>query len=306
MVFSAAAVVSFSGTALADGGPHVEIGFDDDLDQCAGCHKTHTGGAEDLLAADDQWDLCMSCHDGAGALTNVLDGRLMESPPDSNGLRGGGFAYARMDPARILGPEDELISAPVTSIHTIGVEGTAFGSMFGSGVYSAGENVILQCTSCHNPHGNGRYRILRSTPEGILGDAVEVPDEPQPYAYTITYDSYRYRDFTEYPENILRVLDDWCSYCHVAYLAGPNAGHQDSGDPIFRYRHMTDDLGGGGCLFCHVAHGTSATMGPLSSGVPWPSSPDSHEGDLGRSALLWANSRAVCGICHTGQSLRAD
>ena len=167
--------------------------------------------------------------------------------------------------------------------------------------------MVLQCTSCHNPHGNDNYRMLRSTPEHIEGDPVKVPDEDEESKiYTTSYDKYGYPDFSLYRADIRDALDDWCSYCHKAYLAGPNSGHQASDDAMFEFRHMSDDLGGSGCILCHVAHGTSASMGPYSSRVPWPSSSGSHEGDASRSSLLWADSRAVCGMCHTNESLRSD
>ena len=41
-------------------------------DQCAGCHRTHTGGMREVLRpGDPQSVLCFTCHNGTGADTNV-------------------------------------------------------------------------------------------------------------------------------------------------------------------------------------------------------------------------------------------
>jgi predicted CXXCH cytochrome family protein len=51
--------------------------------------------------------------------------------------------------------------AAVTSTH----EGT--GTVWGNGAVNSGAGptgVVLDCAKCHNPHGNGQYRILQTTP----------------------------------------------------------------------------------------------------------------------------------------------
>lgn len=59
---------------------------------------------------------------------------------------------------------------PVTSVH----EGT--GTVWGNGPQGQGNagatGVALECTGCHNPHGNGQYRILDTLPgEDFAGTA---------------------------------------------------------------------------------------------------------------------------------------
>ena len=58
-------------------------------------------------------------------------------------------------------------SATSMSAHTLEVSTT----MWGSGTTSddGGASVVLECINCHNPHGNGNYRILR--PYGFEGDS---------------------------------------------------------------------------------------------------------------------------------------
>ncbi len=189
-----------TGPAFADGGPHVmtanngigggggpALGGD-----CASCHRAHTAGAADLLAAAVP-TLCTNCHNGTKATTDVQDG-VQFKPSGSVGvydntsanvlgaLRGGGFVSALIDSgnaARLvvagalppLNPTDfrghvgVLQSGQrVTSTHS----GT--GTVWGNGAPNSGvadpgpAGVTLACTNCHNPHGNGQYRILSTLP----------------------------------------------------------------------------------------------------------------------------------------------
>jgi predicted CXXCH cytochrome family protein len=72
-----------------------------------------------------------------------------------------------------------ITGASVTSAHMIVpnsplATGFFTGTVWGNLTTSPGDNVVgatggtLECTSCHNPHGNGNYRILR-------GAAVDLP-----------------------------------------------------------------------------------------------------------------------------------
>jgi hypothetical protein len=86
-------------------------------------------------------------------------------------LRSGGFTNARIDTsanpklAKTIGVRTSGQTS--TSKHAVGVAGT----MWGSGATLDGSlgaaNVTLECTSCHDPHGNGNYRILKP----VGGDA---------------------------------------------------------------------------------------------------------------------------------------
>lgn len=168
---------------LADGGPHrvdLNSGTAGLSGDCAACHRAHTAQATDLLKAALP-GLCLTCHDGTGATTDVVNG--WQYVPDGSGvptstllgaLRGGGFSYALIDsgqPARLIsngrflghvGVLPQAAREPVTSSH-LGA-GTVWGNG-ADGTAGAGAGpVTLTCTSCHNPHGNGRYRILQTSP----------------------------------------------------------------------------------------------------------------------------------------------
>ena len=176
--------------AFADGGPHMmstnngSAGLS--ADSCAGCHRAHTATAADLLGSE-QPELCLNCHDGSKATTDVVDGvqysatdaEAPDTSPVLGALRGGGFAYALIDSTnaarltysfggtvRFTAHVGVLTTGQkVTSTHGMGATGTVWGNGAASSpVKTYGVTVSLECASCHNPHGNGQYRILQTKP----------------------------------------------------------------------------------------------------------------------------------------------
>ncbi|MDY6892730.1 MAG: cytochrome c3 family protein [Chloroflexota bacterium] len=291
-----------SGAVLADNGLHDQESLTE-ADVCAGCHRAHTAKSLKLLSAESEPQLfCFVCHDGSGAETDVVNGELVGDSYGTMGagLRGGGFSKAKMD----IDHDGVIESGNVTSTHA--ADGVTQGMMWGSGSINSEEDygvlTALACEDCHNPHGNGNYRILRGRPsvmeERETASPVDVPDEVGAITYEITYTPSNYRDLSYVPAE----LDEWCAQCHTRYNAPANSGHQDSGDMVFAYRHATETIGGG-CLACHVSHGTSAAMGTYSSAMLYP---DPNQGAEG-SALLALNNRAVClAQCHSAATLSED
>ena len=178
-------VLALATVVTADNGPHGS--FTATTDACAGCHRVHTAqyGSNALLITDPQ-ALCMSCHSGgAGATTNVRLGvytGTTEGDP-GNPLFGGGFTEALMatawSGAITPNPAFDAVPRPTTSIHAIGASGT----IWGSGANNSGNgSMVLECTSCHDPHGTAgwntavtppvrvaSYRLLRWQPQGSGG-----------------------------------------------------------------------------------------------------------------------------------------
>ena len=180
--------------ALADGGPHVAAVNNGSssltADSCAGCHRAHTASAPKLLNTAEE-DLCLTCHgaQSSGATTDVMTGVQYVSGAQHDvaasagtqlgALRNGGFNQARIgDPFRytidnggsatrkakvqVSATAKDVTSAHITmpDVNNLVQPGKAWGNgTNGSGV---GPTVTLGCTSCHNPHGNGNFRILRS------------------------------------------------------------------------------------------------------------------------------------------------
>ena len=189
---------------FADGGPHVSAinngtgngGATLAADSCAGCHRAHTAQGEFLLKDSGGIATCTSCHgaSGLGATTDVENGiqYVLGTSPIRTGttlgyLRSGGFVTARIGsgeayrlaylqrwqttrqlakvPVRTAG------SQPVTSAHLPNVggvieaaDGVAWGNGPNSATAYAGPAVDVECVTCHNPHGNGAYRILNPIP----------------------------------------------------------------------------------------------------------------------------------------------
>ena len=271
------------GAVRADNDLHDKDALLTDADGCAGCHRAHSAKAEKLLlAGPNQDDFCFTCHDGSGAETNVVNGVLIDGTQygigddsDHNPLRGGGFLYAWMDTDH----DGSVGNASVTSTHT--ADGTTTGLvMWGSGPINSetdygkggGESgapgpVTLACGDCHNPHGNGNYRILRGNPDGMedeeTEDAVDVPEE-SPIIYEIDYDDSNYRlvfhvepgmgwNPEGYDKDTLIALVDWCGQCHTRYKCTAGSGNTDSTDAVFAFRHWTEGIPNfeDGCIKCH-------------------------------------------------------
>ena len=300
----ALAIVTY-GLALADNGPHG--GFGPVTDACAGCHRAHTGQAAYLLLSTGT-ALCESCHgaSGTGADTNVWNGiyverdGVTETPAEGvagRGLKGGGFAFALMD----TNLDGSAPSSAVTSKHNY--DGSS-GTIWGNGALNSGAGPLLalSCTNCHNPHGRAgaggtaTFRILRRIPSGSnapAADAVDVADETDKL-YTIADPNGMYFDEPYGTRSV--PMANWFSQCHTRYWAPSGSATTSSDDAIFNYRHATNSSLTS-CMSCHVAHGTSASMGVNSGAVAWPNGAITPSGNA-RSSLLREDNRGVCYECH--------
>lgn len=192
------------GPAIADNGPHVSgsaigttsgavVNVTNGAGKCAACHRAHTAQSEYLLIEAEP-GLCNTCHDGSSAQTMVQDGIMGNG---TGALRGGGFTTAAIDtggarstwtlstatPPVLTRSNPTIPSltattgpAPVTSKHQIGVAGTAWGNET-TATQGLGKSITLECTSCHDPHGNRNFRILRGQPTdaGIKGVTYRAP-----------------------------------------------------------------------------------------------------------------------------------
>jgi predicted CXXCH cytochrome family protein len=293
-----------AGLACADNGPHTTAGSGGGTspilaDACATCHRAHTSTSSGRRTPDQQ--LCFACHgtSAAGATTNVEDGQLAGT---GHGLRGGGFVNAQMDTAWT----GAATLRPVTSMHQVmdGATGTMWGSgPLGSGSGAGAANVALGCLSCHDPHGNGNYRILRSLPQGAPSQwPITVADQTvKGYGVSSADDKYFGEVYAGGDYQVQAQLTRWCAACHTRMDAEAWSSRTPSGDNVHNYRHSTrvatddvqscavchSDRGGTKpapdpfkvteavahvpiCLSCHVAHGTAAVMGQASSQVLYP------------------------------------
>lgn len=314
-----------AGVSFAGGGPHGP--FTATTDGCAGCHRAHTAVAPKLLV-NTNTALCLTCHGtgATGADTDVADGVYEGTTlgTQNTGMNGGGFFYAKQDTSF----SGTAISGTVTSLHSVqGTTGyTTTATMWGAGALNsgAGSSFDLYCSSCHDPHGNNNYRILKSTVNSVAVSVGQTDEVGKSYTaakyYSSTVGTGQWR------------ISDFCAACHTRYDANASAaGETSSTDNIFSYRHRIDAPSGavvngvsytftaaislpvstvnGGapttspdnrsmvCLTCHFAHGTKAAMsGSYSGAVPWPDGmvPSGNA----RSSLLRLDNRGVCENCH--------
>lgn len=311
---------------LADGGPHRAFsGTGQPGTSCASCHRAHTASAPDLLK-EEQPTLCYSCHgDTAQGAGTDVEGGVYYSGHDPRGdsatttspLRAGGFKYALIDTdnsggwssdptattaikAGTIAPLTFGTREAATSAHT--VDPLVLGTMWGNGDISGTKNtgqasVSMSCGTCHDPHGNKHYRLLRGIPnESGASAEVNIAD---PTTKTYTTSNYWNVDYSEAPA-VATNISAWCSTCHTRYLADETEADTDSGDAVFKYRHLTDTGSAGTpiCIQCHVAHGSNATASRAASFAELPGGTESATANANDSRLLRLNSRGVCQMCH--------
>lgn len=330
--------------ALADFGPHGGYTGTNTPDGCAACHRAHTAQGAMLLKSDSVTALCTSCHGtaAAGAQTNVIDGVYAEGVNDpggngtgGGGLRAGGFVNTVMN----TNFSGTATSHAAVSGHKVeGMTGTVAGTVWGYGPISATANqgvanVTLECTDCHNPHGNSgpngaaSYRVLRSA-AFVFGSPSPAPtstawvEDTATKSYTINGGSegvpnnYFYDGMDSYAPNnhytikgtvpdpdstaspqatmtLSQEISYFCIQCHSRYSAKSPDFQTDSGDAVFHYRHSSRGASLN-CLTCHVSHGSSADSTALAQSA-------SLQGD---GAMLRLDNRGVCANCHASEWVR--
>jgi hypothetical protein len=137
-----------------------------------------------MLLKTDQESLCLTCHAGTGSALDVENG---VSTVGGAALRGGGFTksalnadnptalyYASGTSVRLQTGVIPTLNVPVatTSSHGMGTTGA-----WGLGLSGAAAGTLsspLECGSCHDPHGNGNYRLLQTVPGGVSNAAIAV------------------------------------------------------------------------------------------------------------------------------------
>ncbi len=338
--------------------------------RCASCHRAHTARAAYLLNATSEESLCYSCHGdgGTGATTDVQSGLGYDAAstttyPDgttltvdrgttvAGALRGGGFEKAALGTGTATKEiylsgtnyrsRNQLVPPAATPQDTTSNHLGGVGIMWGngpiSGTANAGKdmstttNTKLECTACHDPHGNGQYRILRAVPSdsgftatlpGNTTPGIVIKDTANKVYTTTNYwiagDPNAVADTgtttilggtsTTDPTPVQKTISAtvssfqanvaaWCTTCHTRYLAPSGSWGKNSGDAVFSYRHTGDQVSGDAsanrnCIQCHVAHGTNAQM--PNSKVEWPNG----TGTSSDSRLLRVDDRGTCVMCH--------
>jgi predicted CXXCH cytochrome family protein len=195
-------------------------------------------------------------------------------------------------------------------------------------------NTKLECTACHDPHGNGQYRILRpvpsdsgyttvlagqTTPGIVIKDTANkvytttnywIAGDPNAVADTATRTILGATSITN-PAPVAKALSGtapdvssfqanvaaWCTTCHTRYLAPSNSYKTNSGDAVFTYRHTGDNVGGDAAANrnCIQCHVAHGTNAKMpNSSVAWPNGTTPSSD----SRLLRVDDRGTCVMCH--------
>ncbi len=231
---------------------------------CAACHRTHSAAGPALLISADETALCLTCHNGTGSAYNAALGEI---------TIGGKTAPSAAGPLQLTSE-----GGSATSAHMLG---TPFDIPGGPRA-----TVPLTCDDCHDPHGNGNYRLLRS--QMTWNDLMASTNFTATVAHRGTLqEKVTYKGGS----------NQLCTACHIDY--GQHTGGQYSGgtrhvvNVTVDDKHFPADLplenGKLVCLTCHYAHGTSVTNTTAGGGAQL-STALKRRGDWG-----------VCSQCHFNQ-----
>lgn len=276
MASALAMAVALAGTLLGTApraaadpaGPHG--GYDLLTNKCAACHRAHTAVGEDLLKEESITALCLSCHNGAGPSdANVVDGKDLDGGAGGLArLNGGAFRRTWFYDDGLGGCEDQNADSDsdtlpnpadpdcwsienVQSRHEIEATGTAWGSAPGT---AGGVSGRLECTSCHNPHGSGNYRILKDSENGYpyrgssswpaahrwVANDPELLDWRNTQVVLNGTDDYSAGDTAPYTGNLMlgagygkpgspyMGMSGFCGNCHKQYLTNSGSGEVPS------------------------------------------------------------------------------
>jgi predicted CXXCH cytochrome family protein len=285
---------------------------------CARCHRANTTRTT-FLPSTNQSGLCLTCHgpSAGGATTDVVDGvgygvggtQERKGGTATGALRAGGFEYALIGSAaatretylcgsdvKVRNQVIPVLAAPQvsTSKHGLTSEKAAASDSrpLGSAA-GAGAAVTLECGSCHNPHGNTSYRILRPSPAAsgtsTAAVGVRIPDATVKVYTTTNYwlsgDAgvpsvlSAVEAGSVVPDGFTAGIAGWCTTCH-------QQAHLET----------TAKMVGTTCATCHVAHGSNANR--VGAG-PSPVSQPDHLATPCRSSLLRIDSnQTICLMCH--------
>ncbi len=283
-----------------DTSPHAN--YTDNTNACSLCHKTHTGVGAHLLNQTTTLAVCQTCHWGSGTNSkyNVKDGETA--------IGGGGRAPDLAGPLQHTAyPGDQWGGLSTTSAHSFDQS-----PVIAPGGYNAAQ--ALTCTSCHDAHDTGNYRLIRSS--------ISYPNGPNTTTTaTVSFSAYPVASnpTTGETANYISGSVTLCAACHSDFNAPSGSGHTPASGTFVTdgmYRHsmgvapgsytgpsgmpepLTTSLPLEGtnpaynqnkimCLTCHYAHGTVRSGTSISSVTGSPS-----------TMLRRRDNMGVCEDCH--------
>lgn len=267
---------------------------------CGGCHIAHdsqdgisqpAGGlySEGLLKAETPSDLCLSCH--ADSVGTVFGQDPLTPYPERGG---GNFIFLL---------EDNLNDSPT-------LPGVIPGDAAGHNVEAPGHGLTtdsrwstspgggfpafeMECTSCHDPHGNTNFRMLYGV--GSVQGGLFSFTRPAPEAVGTDLIS---REATTNHTAYRSGVSDWCGNCHGRF-------HQ--GGPPGEFRHNSDiALGGQTSARYNSYNGDSDPTGGAMATAYLPQVPfEDSAARVDSASGAFVSSRVMCLSCHRAHASSA-
>lgn len=272
---------------------------------CSTCHVMHDsrdgqpvvagpgGDSGALLRYASSSDVCLSCH--ADAFGHVLGSNPLAPPPQ---LGAGNFVFLLEDN---LNDGSDGLARPIPGAaagHNIAAAGHGLGQdpyrlQSPGGSYPSDR---MACTSCHDPHGNGNFRMLRGA--GTLPDGYQfLYPAPVATGLELAGTSETNSSHTAY----ISGMSAWCANCHADYLTNRhNLG-------ISSFRHRTNSLLRTGMISRYNSYnGTSDPAGGTEATAYLAAVPFEDPGNTtGRTEGATGSSRVMCLTCHRAHATSA-
>ena len=302
---------------------------DDGVAHCDGCHTMHNSedgagvnfdllggpgtdpgtGYDDLLLYENASDVCLACHGGARSYNVFTDDPL--DPGLSNYYSAGNFVFLLEDN---LNDGHAGANNPIPGQaggHNIpsGLKGSAWDTTLSappSDGSSPLQNNQIHCSSCHDPHGTGSFRLLYQA-----GQTIEVGGDLVPFTDTIMAYGISFGDVEtdDHHNSYVSGYSGWCDACHTGFhMSGENIHPSGvSIGPIIAAKYNKYD-GTTDCVNTPptpgIPCGTGGSATSYLADVPFED--NSHDDTTTESTQgPNSNSRVACVTCHRAHATSA-
>lgn len=248
-------------------------------------------GTQPLLLAASATDVCLMCHGPTGVF-----GLDPLRPPRE--LGGGNFVFLLENnlndgaDGQLLPLAGEAAGHSIVSLS----RGTSVESRWDRAPGGTFPSHALGCTSCHDPHGNASFRLLRGTGPVPGGDAPFLNPAPVADGLDVSDPAV---DETAVRHTAYRAgVSAWCANCHGLY-------HQEGGTSLFE--HPVDEtLDAGRRQRYNAYDGDSDPMGGSYATAYLPEVPlEGPAASVTSTAGAGASDRFHCLTCHRAHASSA-
>jgi hypothetical protein len=254
--------------------------------------QVQMNGRDPLLTAATASDVCLVCHVGA-------DGVLADTPLLPGPERGAGnFVFLLEDN---LNDAADGLTNPLDGSHAghnivSAAYGLAADSRYAYGPGGSFPSSQLGCTSCHDPHGNGNFRMLYGAGEIQGGAAVFTNAAPVAIGLDIA-DPLQTESPTRHTA-YLSGMSNWCANCHGSY-------HDHSGSSGFEHSFQERISAEEASQYNRYEGSASPSTGNVSTAyipqVPFENTLATTTGTAGPSGI----STVMCLTCHRAHASSA-